>query len=750
MLAAALAAPVFHGGLRFVPLPAALLSQNIPGLEFTDRNGLPLRQCLAGNPGFSQRAALPGIPQALIEATLAAEDKRFKAHGGLDCLASARAAWQWLRHGEIRSGGSTLTQQLIKISQPRPRTLRTKLLEALQAMRLEQIWDKQQILEEYLNRVGYGNLCVGCASAARYYFGKPLPDLSTAECAFLAGLPQAPARLNPHLHFERARQRQQRILERMRQNGMLNEADCARAKTEPLRLRPPVRCFEAPHAVDLLLAGRQDLSGAAPGRSIRTTIDLPLNRLVEQMLRARVQRLQSQHVQNGAAVVLDNLTGEVLALVGSENYFAPAAGQVNGVWAARSAGSTLKPFTYALAFEHGATPATLVADVPCEFATATGVFRPVNYNHHFFGPMRYRLALANSLNVSAVKILHSLGGPAVLRQRLQQCGLTTLTRPAEDYGLGLTIGNAEVRLIELTNAYACLARLGRWKPYQLVANDAAHPEEQSGGLEFRLFDKSVCYLLADILADNAARTPAFGALSALRFDFPVACKTGTSSNFRDNWALGFTPEFTVGVWIGNFDGTPMEQISGVTGAAPVLHDIFSRLHATRQITWYAQPADVTELAIHPITGKLLPTAAKHGVLEKFQAAVLPPEQAVTDYDRTGRVHLDFEYHDWLASGDNWLADQAVITSVVEQEPLRIVSPLPGTVFYLDPDLPAKGEWVRLKSNPSDRLIWESGTLPIVQIGGEPFAKLAEGRHRLKLLRTATRETIETWIEVRSL
>ena len=284
--------------------------------------------------------------------------------------------------------------------------------------------------------------------------------------------------------------------------------------------------------------------------------------------------------------------------------------------------------------KHGATPATVVADVPTEFATATGIFAPVNYNRHCYGPMRYRVALANSLNISAVKVLASIGGPEPLQQLLQQCGLTTLGQPAEHYGLGLTIGNAEVRLLELANAYASLARLGQYRPYRLLLDGACPPARQ-------VADPAAAYLIADILSDNEARTLAFGAESALRFAFPVACKTGTSSDFRDNWAFGYAPEFTVGVWVGNFDGSPMEHVSGVTGAAPILHDIFEHLHARYGTTWYAAPANIVECWINPITGKRLnhlpPRPGPDAMQEKFLAANLPPLESPADYTGGGTL-----------------------------------------------------------------------------------------------------------------
>jgi membrane carboxypeptidase/penicillin-binding protein PbpC len=847
--------------LPLVPLPCALFADHAPGLEFLDRTGKPLRVVRPDGSPFHRPVEYGEIPQPLIQATLAAEDRRFWRHPGVDWRATAWAAWQWVRHRRVVSGGSTITQQLIKLAEPRPRNLRTKLVEAVQALRLEQVWDKQRILAAYLDRLDYGNFNRGCAAAADFYFAKPLRDLSPAECALLAALPQAPSRLNPHTHFERAVKRQQWVLGQMNRAGWLTDAQFQRALRERLNLAAARRTFEAPHFVDLLLsaerrpfplsmnlpspglqppsprdAGRGQGEGsvlagswsvsrasaprelsmnqeniqqptsdsqhpmpaqteavgcsisdvgcwmfssgsawrALPSPTLRTTLDLPLTRFAETALRQHLSRLKAQHVSDGAVVVLDNQSGDVLAMVGSGNYFAPAAGQVNGAWAPRSPGSTLKPFTYLLALERGATPATIVADVPTEFVTATGLFAPVNYDRHCYGPMRYRLALANSLNISAVKVLASLGGPGPLQQLLQRCGLSTLSRPAEHYGLGLTIGNAEARLLELANAYACLARLGQYKPYRLVLDApgerglAIHDSRCSTGR--RVADPAAAYLIADILSDNDARASAFGAESPLRFSFPVACKTGTSSDFRDNWAFGYTPEFTVGVWVGNFDSSPMQHVSGVTGAAPLLHELVEHLHQHYGTTWYSAPTNVVECWVHPVTGKRLDQAGTwprpDAVREKFLASNLPPFETPADYGlrpspldpqtsdlglRTSdfglrrAVQLGGEYRDWLASADNWLGNRAVLAYAPGS--LRILFPPPGTILYLDPDLPQQGRRIRLRAEGSENLQWQSDSVSVVREDNRQIALLTEGRHQLTVREPLTGAEAQTWLEV---
>ena len=735
LFAAWLALPLVH-------LPKGLSDAPEPSVELLDRNGRSLRQARAEEGQFHRTIAYAELPQSLIDATLAAEDKRFWQHHGVDWRATFRALWQNARHGRVVSGGSTLTQQLIKLAGGRPRNWSSKLIEAAQALRLEQVWDKQRILAAYLNRIDYGSLNAGCAAAAEHYFAKPLRDLSAAESAFLAGLPQAPSRLNPYRRFEMAKKRQEWILARMETTGALKSEERVRAVNEPLRLAPPARSFRAPHFVDMLLA---QANAPFPRGSIRTTLDLELQSFVERTLRDHLGRLSTQHVRDGAVVVIDNRSGDVLALVGSPDYGRRDAGQVNGAWAVRSAGSTLKPFTYLLALERGATAASVVHDLPAEFATATGVFAPVNYNRRCYGPMRYRLALANSLNISAVKVLDSIGGPVALSGRLRAWGLTTLNEAPEHYGLGLTLGNADVRLLELANAYATLARLGEFRPYRLTAAESSRNSHPASRIS-----PHAC-LIADILADNTARAMAFGLESPLRFDFPVACKTGTSSDYRDNWALGFTPEFTVGIWAGNFDGSPMQGVSGVSGAAPVLHDIFVNLHERFGTTWFARPTNIVERMVHPVTGRMVDTGRSGAVRELFSAVALPEQEHTNDYDGAGRVRLPASYREWLASGDNWIGRGAVVDDTrLSTNRLRVVSPVAGTVFFIDPDLGESGRLIPLRAEGTGALEWACETLSCRAGPGGAWAEMREGRHRLTVRHRESGATAETWVKIKRL
>jgi penicillin-binding protein 1C len=470
---------------------------------------------------------------------------------------------------------------------------------------------------------------------------------------------------------------------------------------------------------------------------VKTTVDLGLNQWIDQVIARQLQALQDKHVTAAAAVVIENATAKVLALCGSGNYFDPGAGQINGTWSARSAGSALKPFTYVRALEKGAFPGTVVPDVPTDFPTETGLYHPNNYNHRFYGPVTLRFALANSLNVAAIKVLEQEGGPEVLYNALTNAGITTLGHPAAYYGLGLTIGNGEVRLLELANAYAALARLGVYKPFRLLVPTSPEPESR------RVFDERAAYLLADMLSDNQARAGTFGLNSYLAFDFPVACKTGTSSDYRDNWTFGFTPEFTVGVWVGNPDNSPMRGITGVTGAAPIFHEIMVKLRDRYGSSWYHEPAGVQHGFIDPLTGHGVSSVQARAVQEIY--AFSPEPARPEDYDAEGRVRLSEEYRAWTESDQNILGE--LLTGNRQVRRLRILEPAAGTLYYFDPDLPVEDQRLVLRAESSGQVEWSSTTLNCHTEGSQVTIGLRAGRHRITAQDAVTGEIGTTWIEV---
>lgn len=719
------------------PLPPHLISPGAASTEFVDRHGEPLRTMLVAEKAYRRIVPFEDISPHVIAATLAAEDKRFHSHPGFDPLAMARATFNALRGAKPLSGASTITQQLVK--EPGGRGLAAKGREILRALRVESSWTKERILAEYLNRVDYGNLQFGIASASRYYLAKPPGDLSPAESAFLAALPKAPGRLDPHRNWAGARERQQWILRHMHANGDLDAESFARAMNEPLALRSPRQDFAAPHFVDLLLQRK----GILPreGGVVRTTLDAALTAKVEAVLSAQIVRLAAHDANGAAAVVIHNPTGEVLALAGSGDYFAAGAGQVNGAWVTRSPGSAVKPFAFLLALERGAYPGTIVADIPSSFATATGPYRPNNYNHRFHGPVSLRHALGNSLNVASIRALELGGGHFALHRLLRDLGLSTLGHPADHYGPGLTLGNGETRLLELANAYAAIARGGIAAPFRLLRDGSLDDSHRR-----RVFSAESAYLVSDMLADNRARAASFGLNSFLHFPYPVACKTGTSSDYRDNWAVGYTPEFTVAVWVGNPDGRPMRRITGVTGAAPAMHEIMDHLRETQGTTWFARPAGVREGWIHPLTGHAVAEQTPGAVREFFAHA--PRPLAVSDYDTRGRVVLPAEYREWLAGPQNGLGDLVSCAANRTDPAVQILSPAPGTTYYMDPDLPREAQRVVLQTTAATGTNWNSRTLPIEQDGGRTTALLREGRHEISV--RAGPYTASTWIFVHSL
>ncbi|HUF63981.1 MAG TPA: penicillin-binding protein 1C [Verrucomicrobiales bacterium] len=728
-----------------LPFPESLRSDPPPAPVYTDREGTPLRRLMSGEAVRSLGPLeLEEAGEALRTATVAAEDRRFWRHGGVDCWALLRAARDWARHGRVVSGASTITQQLVKLSAPPARrTLATKAKEMLRARRVEMAWSKERILEAYLNRLDYGNSHWGCRAAAEGYFGKPAGDLSLAESAFLAGLPQSPARLDPYRHFEAAKTRQGVVLDRIARSVPAWRERVERARREELRLAPRSAAFEAPHVVDYLLQRRIPKQG----ETLRTTLDLAAQRAAEGLLRRHLAPLEDRRVGNGAIVALDTGTGEVLALVGSRDYFDPEAGQVNGALAPRSPGSVLKPFTYLLGIEAGFGPAAILADVPVEFMTPTGIYQPHNYGRTAAGPVSVRQALANSLNIPAVRLLERVGGAEVLRRFLRGAGIGPLDREADHYGLGLTLGNAPVRLLDVTAAYAGLGRLGRFGAPRFFLDEL----EAGETLQCR---PGAAWLIGNILADDGARVPSFGLRSCLDLPFPAAVKTGTSSDFRDNWVVGYTPRYTVGVWVGNFDGGPMRGVSGVTGAGPLFHDLMLWLHEDEASDWPEAPPGVAEVVVDRRTGKRLaegmaaPVPMKHRRREWALREFLPEAVVAEDYDAEGRAWLDPGYGQWWASLSR-KPESYRLRQPRDAGPaaLQIAFPLPGTVVYLEKALPFGGRRVPLRVGNGEKVDWTSDSAEIVREEDRFYAEVSAGRHRFRARDRGSGEEATTWIRV---
>lgn len=549
------------------------------------------------------------VSPLLVDATLATEDPNFWGNPGFDPLAIGRAAWQNWRQGRITSGASTITQQLVKnaLFDPKERydqSYRRKIKEALLAYEVAQVYSKDEILEMYLNEVYYGNLAYGIGAAAFSYFGKHPRDLTLAEAAVLAGLPQAPNYYNPLTNLPAAKARQAYVLDRMVTVGYLTEEEATAALRQPLNFNTDqTPTIEAPHLVwfvrDLLERryGREKLYYG--GLRVYTSLDLGLQHLAEKIAREHIDKIKAQKANNAAVVALNPKTGEILAMVGSVDYWeASIDGQVNMAVAERQPGSAIKPFTYATAFARGYTPATVVVDQPMAFPQGPGLplWAPQNHDKKFRGPITLRQALAPSLNLPAVLVLQEVGVPAML-ETAHRLGIATLSDPRR-YGLAVTLGGGEVKLLDMAFAYAAFANDGR-QGGALLPQDERRPGmsdyapvailkitdwrgnvlyEHSPPPPRQVLAPEIAYLITDILSDDEARAPTYGRRSALVIDRPAVAKTGTTDNYKDGWTMGYTPDLVVGVWTGNSDNTPMLSVFGAAGAGVIWHNFMIEAH----------------------------------------------------------------------------------------------------------------------------------------------------------------------------
>lgn len=616
-------------------------------VTFTDRTGAPLGTILASDSSHAVFVPLARVSPAFVDAIVAAEDARFYHHGAVDVPALVRAARELVVYGEPRSGGSTIAMQLARLLHPSG-----KLVQIVDAERIAVRSSKAAILEAYVNRVPMGGNLYGVEAAARTYFGEPASDLDVAQASLLAAIPNDPGRLAPDTGWTALRARQRYVLDRMVALGELTHPEASRAYGETLHVRRhDAGITDAAHALFYLY------SRVPPGEGrIRTTIDRSLQRFVQAQTRDVVAALDAYHVNDAAALVVDNATGSVLAYVGSPDYFADEIlGRNDGVQALRQPGSSLKPFTYETALEDGTIRSTtILPDVPSTYAIPGGkLYQPADYSGRFSGPVRVRYALANSLNVPAVHVLSSLGVGTLL-DRLHALRFEHLDRPAWYYGLGLTLGSGEVTLWELVQAYATMARGGSSVPLHLTGSA---PSARAVG------NAATWALVGDMLADPHARAKAFGVHSVLEMPFWAAVKTGTSSDFRDTWTVGFTREYTVGVWVGNFDGSAMHGVSGVTGAGPLWNRIMLHLHESADPPPYPPPPGYVRARICATTGHA-PLPDCRAVVQEW---VLPRDLAFVR--RATPLTFGHEY-------DSWLAQHREVAA----RSVRIVFPHNGDVF----------------------------------------------------------------------
>ena len=680
--------------------------------------------------------ALEDVSPPLLRALLASEDKRFYEHSGVDWSAAAASAWRNLWATRTR-GASTLTMQLVGLLDEQAedaarrrgrRSVPQKLSQAGAALWLEQHWKKDEILEAYLNLVGFRGELVGVAAMSRGLFGKWPDGLDEREAALAAALLRAPS-ASPQLAAARACG----VLQAMAELKRGTRPDCAGldglarlALSGGLRRPADAGGWMggeqspglAPHLAQKLLS--------QPGERLKTSLDADLQRFSSDALQGQLRGLARQNAEDGAVLVIDNASGEILAWVGSSGALSEAP-EVDGVSALRQAGSTLKPFLYALAFERRElTAASLLDDSPLAVTTGNGLYVPQNYSSQYRGWVSARMALGGSLNVPAVRTLVRIG-PQALRDRLHDFGLESLTMDGEHYGFSLALGSADVSLLMLANAYRTLANGGQWSPLRVVrgaqSGHVPRPCADGGcrgvfvGDARRAAPAAPVFIVNDILADRAARVATFGLESWLSTPYWSAVKTGTSKDMRDNWCIGFSVRYTVAVWVGNAAGEAMHEVSGVSGAAPVWREVMDFLQ--RGVTPPAAPARAP--------------AGVHRMAVRFE----PPER-VREAPR----------QEWFLAGTG----MPVVRLAESRALAHIAYPGQGTVIALDPDIPPERQRIalQLSGRPDPGWHW--------RIDGHPAGNAAQGvlwlpspgRHRLSLLDTAGHELEAVAFEVRAL
>ena len=606
------------------------------GGALTDRHGKILRVFADVRGDFSVYIPLASHSPDLLQAILTAEDRNFYQHPGFDFFAILRAAWQNLTNKRIVSGASTISQQLIRVVDPGPRTLTTKIRELLMALRLEGSLSKAQILERYLNAVSmFGNVR-GINMAALLLFGKSPDMLNLAESATLAAAIQAPGRLDPFSQKGNIRllARRNWVLAEMRRTGIIAESTLVSARNSTIPSWRKPRPFNAPHFCDLVLAQHSPLKGTR-----KTTIDMTLQNLLVGTLKSHLPRLMKKGALQAGGMIVDSTTLEILAMAGSCEYGPLAAGFNNVCLARRSGGSILKPFLYALALENGYFPSYVIPDTMQTFKTPQGEYQPYNADRRSYGPVTVRAALGNSLNISAVKMLNLLGIGDFCRMLVELGLVSNKPGAAEFYGLGLAIGNPELRMLDLVQAYGIFVNQGNLKSLKYF------PDQLQSSSS--IISPRTAYMIFDIMADPSARLFTFGNPAFFKTRSMTGLKTGTSTEYRDCWLVAVNSRFIMAFWVGNFSGVPTRALSGASACGPIFHDINDYLETRYQPAPVVAPEGIIRRAVCSISGQLPGPNCFMTGYEIFAEDGNLPEVCVF-HRSTGEEHdLPADYASWL-------------------------------------------------------------------------------------------------------
>jgi penicillin-binding protein 1C len=694
------------------------LNEYPASLYICDRSGSPMRTILGPGDMRCIPVTLAAGGEWTAKALIAAEDKRFYSHGGVDAIAAVRALAQNLVYCRRVSGASTISTQVIRMNSPRSRNLSTKAIESVSAVRMERELSKDQILEQYLNRMPQGGNLVGVQAAAVRYFGRDAADLSLAEAALLAGLPQAPSRFRPDRRLKRALKRRAFVLERMQKLGFITAEQQAAAENQVPDIKPHPDEFRAPHFCEFVM---RHLNVSGDRRNVTTTLDAEMQGYAETALQRHLPQLHNKDAFGGAVVVIDVASGAVAAMVGSPDYDdLDHAGRVNCAVMPRSPGSALKPVAYVMALDRGLiTPGKVVDDSPIYFKD----YIPKNFDYKFRGRVSVRRALADSLNIPALTLVNSIGLNKFVGC-LQQLGLDSLNRTAEDYGLAVVLGSGEVKLINLVNAYACLARQGIYLPYRVLPSAPNASTTVSGR---RVFSSGAAWMIADMLSGDERLTAISG--NAADIELPrIAWKTGTSSGARDAWTVGYNPEYVVGVWLGNPDGCGSDGLLGVEDAAPIVMDVFRRIYPDGNSPWYDRPDTVAVRKVCPDSGCPAGRGCKSAVDDFYMPGVSDPAKCSLHRRGTSKI----------GPGDP-----------LAQTEVRIRQPQNGEVFVLSDDIDASLQRISLTADCGDagKLCWFVDGSPLASGSAAASWQLKKGRHEIIcVLPTGKSDTVNITVE----
>jgi 1A family penicillin-binding protein len=677
-----------------LPSVTSLHPTEFQSTKIYDRHGGLLYEISDPTLGKRTYLGIEQLPPDLINATIAAEDASFRENAGVDLQSILRAVYINLS-GQGSSGASTITMQLVRgamLPEKDEPTWRRKIREAILANRVSEAYSKDKILEIYLNDIYYGAQAYGVAAASQVYYGVAAKDLDLAQAAMLAGLPQAPSYFDPHTNYREAKIRQEYVLNQMVKSGYITQAEATKAAAEDVHPVPTVAeagPSQAPHFVNYVRALLDNMYGPdmvnRGGLRVFTTIDLGFQELARRTAAAQIDALRNDQASNAAVVAINPRTGEIMAMLGSIDYSNPDYGQVNVAVAPLQPGSAFKPFTYVTAFKKGYTPASMLPDIALQFDGGVNQppYAPKDYDLKFRGPVSIRTALANSLNVPAVEMLREVGIPDVL-QTARDMGVTSLNQDPSAYGLSLTLGGANVSLLDMTSAYGTFANRGVHMPAVALlevrdgAGNILYHFDPDKAKAVTAVTPQQAYLITDILSDNKARTPLFGPDSAMKLSRPAAAKTGTTENYRDSWILGYTPDLVTGVWVGNNNGQPMAKVAGARGAGPIWHNFMEGVFADPELekmlllpgeagppTNFPEPPGLHRVAVCAVSG-MLPSAADTDLVNELFIAGTEPKQ---------ECDLHKMYKICLAQSTPMLANDDCPPQFVIDRPYLVLPPL---------------------------------------------------------------------------